>query len=245
MPKDDDDRLLSECRHNRTRNLPGRIGQLVDVERVDVGAVDSSGRNALHLLCIHNQTEYLLDGIEQLLWRGLDVNSVDSDGRNALHLLCAHNSTGLLSEIIYVFRHHGVDLNAADRDGRTALHLLCANLTSVRCSRAARDGNLQWICSYYLHKWPEDKEGLRLILRNKIHIDDDRDEEVFLSRGYLKKPLDASCWRFEYLLRRGSTMDDWLDLTDPKRSLPNVLVALKGIDANALDKDGKKAIQLV
>ncbi len=232
------DRLLWECIHNQTGLLPTIISELADLSGPDiVKAVDCTGRNALHLLCIHNRTPYLLDGIEALIWRGADVNATDLDSRNALHLLCAHNPTGLLAEIVYIFKHHGLDINAKDRDGRNVLHLLCQNIF-IRCFRSAHERNLLWLGGYYLFKNPDGMEQLKSL----FSVHSTRTDVVRMTHFY--RP--SMSWRYEYVLKRGeNNLEEWLDLSDPKRSLSAILISLKEVDVNEKDANELNALQLL
>ncbi|XP_072214974.1 SMC5-SMC6 complex localization factor protein 1 [Excalfactoria chinensis] len=90
-------------------------------EEVDFCRRDAKGQTALHVACIRNKVERL---IQLLSSPGIDINSKDYAGWTPLHEACNHGSTVCVSEILQ--RCPEVDL-LSQVDGVTPLHDALSN----------------------------------------------------------------------------------------------------------------------
>ena len=99
---------------------------------IDVKGKDDGGRNALHILCINNSSEKIIDGMQFLIQNGIDVNGKDNNGKNALHFLCWNNSSEKLIDAVQLLLENGINVNEKSNDGWNALHFLCWNNLSEK-----------------------------------------------------------------------------------------------------------------
>jgi ankyrin repeat protein len=78
----------------------------------------NEGRNALHVLCLNNSSEKLIDAIQLLIQSGIGVNGKDNDGWNALHFLCRWNSSEKLIDAIQLLIQSGIEVKSENNDAR-------------------------------------------------------------------------------------------------------------------------------
>ena len=154
---------------------------------VDLNYKDSSGFNALLLLCRYNTDPKLINCISLLLDRGINVNTVNNEGWNCLHFLCRYYPHPNLIDIVrLLIDRWKIELNRiVQPDGWNALLFLCRNYAhenivdivrlmirrGVDCQLTDKDGwnCLLYVCRYY----PNNKNLLDLIrlLLNKGKVD--------------------------------------------------------------------------
>ncbi|CZR69786.1 uncharacterized protein PAC_19686 [Phialocephala subalpina] len=130
------------CDGSTPLHIATRYGNLSHVQwlleqGVDLMAVDSDGRTALHCVAA-NSNEYAQDIMELLIEKGLNVRRKDDAGFTPLHNTLYWQKGPFRSSHRSVFRvqifkakvrlllQKGADLNDRDNCGNTLLHLACA-----------------------------------------------------------------------------------------------------------------------
>ena len=157
----------SSSKSNHKKRSHQKIKLKRNTKPVDINFKDSSGLNALLLICRYNTDPKLINCISLLLDRGIDVNAVNNEGWNCLHFLCRYYPHSNLIDIVQLLVDRWkIELNRiVQPDDWNALLFLCRNYAhenigeivrlmirwGVDCQRTDKDGwnCLLYVCRYY------------------------------------------------------------------------------------------------
>ena len=116
--------------------------QIIFNSCIDINAVDSHGKNALHYAI-----EYANEGLVDLFLSvpSCDPNFEDRDQMTPLHLAVKRNNANIVRILLSDQHEQPSDPNATNRNGQTPLHM-AASLGYIEVIRAMLQSNLEEPC---------------------------------------------------------------------------------------------------